>query len=68
MTPNDVQTSVSRCLSSAVNVTQRCGAPVRKRSMSMAPVTAVATVEVAGPSPAPSSAAGCRKRCTAVTR
>jgi hypothetical protein len=34
----------------------------------MAPVTAVATVEVAGPSPTPSSAAGCRKRCTAVTR
>ena len=56
MTPNDVQTSASRCLSSAVNVTQRCDAPVRKRSMPMAPVTAVATVEVAGPSPTPSSA------------
>ena len=58
MTPNDVQTSVSRCLPSAANVTERCLAPARSSSRPTDQFTMVARVEIANPSPTLSSALG----------
>src|SRR5450759_705333 len=68
MTPADVQTSVSRCLPSADSVTERWAVPARSSSMPAARFTPVARVEIPSPSPMLSSAAGCRKRSTALTR
>ncbi len=67
-TPTDVHTSVMRCLPSATRVAERCSRPTRMSSRPTAPLTAVATSEIARPMPTLSSSWGWISRWIAVTR
>ena len=63
-TPTEVQTSVSRCLPSAVRVIELCLRPARMRTNATTPLSADAATEIPRPIPTFSSGSGAKNRCT----